>query len=231
VPEAIVGTAFFPGGYDLWNPAGTLPLPKFPVGKIMVLGHDFHSEAGYEESRARGSERLSQPTWKNLIDVLTRASIGLEECFFTNVYMGLRKGDKTTGPFPGATDDRFVQHCRTLLLKQIATQRPSLIITLGVNAPVMLASLSNDLPSRRIGLGLKYLNDSNAVVSKVTFLDLPNFLTTTVALIHPCLRGPNLRHRRYRGLEGDEAEILMLEDARGIARTSKDWELGKQTNW
>lgn len=40
VPEAIAGTAFFPGGHGLWMEEGA---PSFPVGGIMVLGHDFHS--------------------------------------------------------------------------------------------------------------------------------------------------------------------------------------------
>src|SRR5688572_23127445 len=96
VPHPIIGTAFFPGGFGLWNPKSTYPLPDFPIGGVMVLGHDFHSEAGYHESVARGAESLRQPTWRNLLNVLGRAEITPENCFFTNVYMGLRAGTATT---------------------------------------------------------------------------------------------------------------------------------------
>lgn len=47
VPEPIIGTAFFPGGFGLWNPVATKPLPPMPKGGVMVLGQDFHSEHGY----------------------------------------------------------------------------------------------------------------------------------------------------------------------------------------
>src|SRR5205085_11079262 len=87
VPQPIVGTAFFPGGYGLWNPAGTYPLPEFPLGGMMVLGHDFHSEAGYQASFERGKESETQPTWRNLLALLATVGIKPEVCFFTNAYM------------------------------------------------------------------------------------------------------------------------------------------------
>src|SRR5687767_9546772 len=92
VPECIKGTAFFPGGYGLWRPDTSTPLPPFPVRGIMVLGHDFHSEYGYRESLARGCEAETQPTWRNLLVLFKAAGIAPERCFFTNVYMGLRAG-------------------------------------------------------------------------------------------------------------------------------------------
>ena len=126
----------------------------------MILGHDFHSEAGYQQSVERGSESLSQPTWRNLIDVLGRTGIETAQCFFTNIYMGLRAGDKATGCFPGACDEDFVAHCRRFLSRQIDTQRPALIITLGLHVPTMLASLTH-IPKWTAARGLKDLNDSN----------------------------------------------------------------------
>jgi uracil-DNA glycosylase len=182
----------------------------------MVLGHDFHSEAGYGESLKRGAESLNQPTWKNLLDVFDRAEIRPAECFFTNVYMGLRAGTKTTGPFAGARSAEFVTHCQQFLAAQIEAQRPSLIVTLGTIAPRVLSRLSPELSVWNAPVGLKGLNNSHALIQRVTFPNLPGFDTTAVALIHPCLRRPNLRHRKYRGLEGDAAEIRMLRDARRI---------------
>ncbi len=62
VREPISGLAFFPGGYGLWGTGPDRPLPPLPVGGVMVLGHDFHSETGYEESLRLGGERRIMPT-------------------------------------------------------------------------------------------------------------------------------------------------------------------------
>jgi hypothetical protein len=213
VPHPIVGTAFFPGGFGLWNPKSKRPLPDFPIGGVMILGHDFHSEAGYHESVARGAESLQQPTWRNLLNILGRAEIAPENCFFTNVYMGLRAGTSTTGVFPGASDSAFVAHCQRFLLMQLSVQRPSVIITLGLNAPRVLAPLSSALRVWEQARGFRSLNNNNAVIPHVVFDGITDYVTTAVALIHPSLRHASLRHREYRGLRGDAAEITMLKDA------------------
>ena len=213
VPSAIVGRSFFPGGYGLWAAEADKPLPDFPVGGIMILGHDFHSEVGYRASLARGREDSSQPTWRNLVSVLQRAGVELERCFFTNYYMGLREGKGTTGPFPGAKDSRFVNHCRSFLLDQIQTQRPELILTLGINTPEGIAALSPDLAEWGHKRGLKHLDAVGALQRNVRFPGIPGFATTVVALTHPSLRHASVRHRRYRDLIGDEAEIAMIKDA------------------
>jgi len=213
VPTAIMGTSFFPGGYGLWNPTGEMPLAAFPIGGIMLLGHDFHSESGYRASLARGSESLTQPTWRSLLDVLRRASVPLEQCFFTNYYMGLREGTETTGPFPGATDRAFVTHCRAFLLDQLRTQRPRLVITLGVNTPWGIAPLSKDLTEWGRQRGLRHLDAAGPVRRGVRFEGVSEFATTIVALTHPSMRHASVRHRRYGGMAGDAAEMSMLSDA------------------
>jgi hypothetical protein len=219
VPWPIIGTAFFPGGIGLWNPKKQYPLPKFPLGKVMVLGHDFHSETGYCESLSRGAESDNQPTWRNLRELFGLAGIALEECFFTNIYMGLRAGSATTGVFPGACDATFVSHCQRFLVKQLATQRPALIITLGVNVPAILGPLS---PVLRQAWGnaqtLRDLNNESAVLTAVNFARIPRFSTTAVALIHPSQRHASLHHREYKSLIGNDAEIRMLKDGLEISR-------------
>src|SRR6266851_1068389 len=80
VPEPIVGTAFFPGGFGLWNPAATKPLPPMPRGGVMVLGQDFHSEHGYRESLHLGFESPTQPTWFWLTRLLAQGGIAPERC-------------------------------------------------------------------------------------------------------------------------------------------------------
>ena len=217
VPVPIPGTAFFPGGYGLWNSAAGQPLPTFPVGGIMVLGHDFHSESGYRASIARGRESASQPTWRNLVDVFGRAGVPLEGCFFTNYFMGLRAGDATTGPFPGAKDAEFVSYCQAFLVEQLRAQRPRLVITLGVHTPPGVAALSRDLRDWGTGRGLRHLDSVGALRTGARIDDVPGFSTAFVALTHPSLRHASVRHRRYMDLAGDAAEVALLRDAVRVA--------------
>lgn len=211
IPEPIPGLAFFPGGSGLWHAALGQPLPPFPLGGVMVLGHDFHSEEGYRASLARGHERYSQPTWRNLTVLLGEAGVDLGACFFTNVYMGLRAGAKTTGPFPGATDPAFVAHCRRFLVRQLAAQRPALILTLGVYAPRMLAPISPDLAHWADGRGFRHL-DEVGPVRVAAFPDVPGLTAAVVALTHPCMRTASVHRRRYGAVTGGAAELSMLHD-------------------
>lgn len=213
VPRPIPGIAFFPGGYGLWRPNPKEPLPPLPVGGTMVLGHDFHSAAGYRASFRLGREPETQPTWRNLLALFERAGIDPRECFFTNVYMGLRAGRATTGPFPGASDTEFVAHCLSFLADQLAAQRPSLVITLGVNVPPLLAQLSEDLADWRLETSIKHLDSTGPLRLVGGFAALPGFHTTVAALIHPSLRHASIRYRRYKNFSGDEAEVALLKDA------------------
>lgn len=220
VPEPIPGLAFFPGGYGLWGTVRGEPLPMFPVGGIMVLGHDFHSEEGYAKSLRRGSERTKMPTWRNLLKLLDAAGVQRERCFFTNLYMGLRKGAATTGEFPGAGDQAFVTHCKAFLSQQIDVQRPALLITLGVHVPKVLGSMSPALAAWTEGNGLKHLDAVGPLQSGVTFPAVPNFETTVVALIHPSLRHASLRHRRGDAPVGTDPEIPLLR--RGLSAGERE---------
>jgi hypothetical protein len=213
VPERIPGLAFFPGGLGLWGAKPDAELPPMPIGGVMVLGHDFHSRAGYDESYRLGGERLTLPTWRNLLAVLDEAAIPRESCFFTNLYMGLRSGDKTTGVFPGASNDRFRRHCQDFLLRQLSVQRPRLIITLGIQVPPVVAELSDQLAPWATGRGIRHIDTVGALRTGVAFERLPDFSTTVVALLHPSLRQASLRHRRYRGLVGPDTERALLRDA------------------
>ena len=212
VPEPIAGRAFFPGGYGQWMEDGATTLADFPVGGIMVLGHDFHSVKGYEESRRLGYERLTQSTWSNLRKLLDAAALPLHRCFFTNLYMGLRVGS-ATGVFPGAGDGAFVRHCTSFLLHQIAVQRPTLILTLGIHVPPVIGGLALALKPWASGRGLKHLDDVGPVKTGVRFFGIEDFATTAVALIHPSLRHASFRHRRFEGAIGAEAELAMLRRA------------------
>ena len=142
ISERIDGTAFFPGGWGLWNTQPHELLPLVPIGGSMVLGHNFDSEAGFQRSLRHGSENLKSATWGNLLAFLEQVGISPEQCFFTNAYVGLRAGKHAMGAFSGARDPEFVCWCRNFLLKQLQLIQPRLIFTLGVYVPGFLAPLS-----------------------------------------------------------------------------------------
>jgi len=212
VPEPIIGTAFFPGGFGLWNPAATKPLPPMPRAGVMVLGQDFHSEEGYRESLEQGFESPTQPTWFWLARLLGEAGIDPARCYFTNAYMGLRAEGKT-GRFPGASSPAFVERCRKFLGRQLAIQRPRAILTLGLPAARFLASLSSALTDWTKALGMRQIDVAGPVRQGARFHGVPDLEATVVALTHPSLRPANVRRRRWENLAGHDAELAMIRKA------------------
>ena len=223
VPEQIQGTCFFPGGTGLWHGQAET-IPEFPVGGVMVLGHDFHSVLGYERSRLGGSENLRSPTWRQFVEFLARVPIALEHCFFTNAYMGLRAGAGTTGKFPGAASAQFVQACREFLLAQIAVQQPALILALGNYVPAFLAPLSPQLADWSRGNFRDRDRRDIAIRSGACFTGSPLPACVVVSLLHPSFRPSNVRHRRWKELSSDDAEVALVREAwrlAGVAKTRR----------
>ena len=213
VRRPIPGPSFFPGGYGLWDAKIDAPLPVFPVSGVMVLGHDFHSETGYEASLERRRESENQPTWRNLLKLLRAADVPLERCFFTNFYMGLRKGKVTTGVFPGATDKDFRRHCSEFLIEQLKAMRPSVIVTLGKYVPALIAPLSSDLNGWLDSKTFRHIDEAGPVQWHCAFEGVPDFETTIVALVHPSMRHASIGRRTYKNHKGHHAEMAMLRDA------------------
>lgn len=214
VPGRIPSTAFFPGGSGLWGTEPDQPFPPMPVRGVMVLGHNFDCEAGFYYSLAHAGENLRGPTWRTIRDVLTRADIAMNQCFFTNAYMGLIAGDKPVGQFPGRNNAEFVRRCRQFLLVQLRVQQPRLVLTLGKEVPPVLAPLSPEVSQN--WTDARTLQDIDrlgaALIFPVNFTDVPR-ATAVVALTHPANRAPNVKRRHYKGHEGDDAEMALLRDA------------------
>jgi uracil-DNA glycosylase len=203
VPEPISGTAFFPGGLGLWlheNGSGASP-----IGQIMIVGQDFNSEKVYEQARRDGTEVHRSATWKALQKLLLGSDISLEQCFFTNLYMGLRHGGgPETGRFPGARDEHFVQRCLAFFIKRLEVVRPKLILTLGVEPFRVLAT--HLFPHERAPKTL------TACVEIYRSVPLTHGSVTVVALTHPSFYDANVWRRKYAGLSGAEAEKAMIAD-------------------
>ncbi len=236
VKKMLCSTAFFPGGSGLWHTPPkkemlpstlqashaffvNLKRPTMPKKKIMVLGNDFGLKDGYKGVRNNPYGNLkSSSTWCNLLELLYRARIKPKNCFFTNAYMGLRIAGRHTGPSPGADDPKFVERCESFFLdKQIAVQKPRLILALGEHSIKFIAKLSSDLDPWKEWKNFEKLDaDGVSYIEKVSFKDSAEQLATVVALVHPSGRkmfdGKNVKDRHYCGKEGEAAELAMLKD-------------------
>lgn len=236
VPKMLCSTTFFPRDSGLWHtpPKEMLPStlqasysffvnsnfvnskrPTMPKKKIMVLWNDFGPKDGYKGVRNNPYGNLhSSATWRNLLELLHHAGIKPKNCFFTNAYMGLRVAGGPTGPSPGADDPKFVKRCESFFLdKQVAMQKPRLILALGEYPIKFIAQLSSDLAAWRRWQGFEKLDASGPLISDVRFKGSEEQTVTVVALVHPSMRNSNAKHRCYCGKEGKAAELAMLKDA------------------
>jgi hypothetical protein len=209
VPEMVDTTAFFPGGTGLWN---CNEQSKSPT--ILVLGQDFSNVVEYEKILNKIVKDTDCATWRNLLKVFKEAGVKLEDCFFSNVFMGLRETASMTGEFPGYVNDEFMDKNLKFLNFQIETIKPKLIITLGKYAAEMINRISSE--------DLVNWKDFNALrggdIGFVKDVSFGEMKVDCVALEHPSMRVPNVWRREYcdsRGTsyKGNDAEINMMKDA------------------
>jgi len=219
IPERIPGTAFFPGGAGLWGTVPGAALPPMPMGGVMLVGNNFDSEASYQLSLRNGMEHVNGGTWRPLRRLLSQAGIPVERCFFTNAYMGLKPGDQTTGLLPASRDESFRARCQMFFLQQLRVMQARVIVALGAYVPPFLAPLSDDLLSDDLrsvwSMDTTFAAlDRNgvALVYPVTFATLAH-PAAVATLVHPSYRHINIKLRQYKGLQGDHAEVALLQDA------------------
>lgn len=208
VPEPIGGTAFFPGGLGLWleQDYALQPFPK----NFMVVGQDFNTFATYERVRTAGSEVDSSPTWRNISRIFPMLDVPLKDCFFTNVYMGLRAVGPEIGRFPGAKDRRYAARCVTFFRRQLEVVRPKIILTLGLE------------PLRFLGhgvFGFRPPGTMSRCDQIYLSLAVAHGEVALVALTHPSLYFVNVRHRRFGALRGDRGRAC---DGAGLLNLSYD---------
>lgn len=203
VKEMINITAFFPGGSGLWSEEKTKDFPS-----ILVLGQDFSTVKQYEDMLVGKASDLESPTWRNLIKLFREADLELKECYFSNVFMGLRDTVSMVGEFPGFKDKGFVDRNVEFLSFQIETIKPHVIITLGKYTAEMLTYLpGTDL---KVWSKWKALREANNGIKFEAKLN--NHTCTCIALEHPSMRNSNVKRRVYGDYCGHEAEVEMLRE-------------------
>jgi hypothetical protein len=208
VLEYLRGTAFFAAaaGLQVTDPDG--PLPPFPFGGVMVVGHNLDSETAFyrrlESGLAHGGPDRPMLTWRNLYRLLNVAGLTAGDRFFTNAYVGLKAGDDPTGRFPGADDPEFRLWCRGFLGEQISVMKPRAVATLGTGSRRFLSTMVPELTA-----WASTRNPTPGVVRA----HLGDHDFAAVALLHPSGYHGSLGRRRYRDCTGLEAEAALIRDA------------------
>jgi hypothetical protein len=211
VNGGVSGTSFFPGGSGLVKNADAT-WPDWPQGKIMVVGNDWGTKAEYDGLVSHPSNEMKSSTWRGILNlfctVLRERELTLQDCFFTNAYMGVRRIGSSTGECPGRSDKVFREQCTDFLRAQIAYQQPALIFTIGKWAPEVMAALAPCL--REWGQQnpeWKFI-DAHGPLHKGVVLDgLPDHASVVAALTHfdrPWLGYPNRTYGEF----GDERGLI-----------------------
>ena len=210
VPGRLPHTSFFPGGYGLWDAWEGKELPPFPVGKIMVVGQDWGTLKTFNNDLEEPGKNLKVGMWGGLRRFFEKTEINLEDCFFTNFFMGLRETEPAMGEHPAIHDKIFRDECGKFFLTQLETQKPRLVFSLGKYVPKLLATLSDDLRDWRYCDKLLEIDDQGPLRRNVRFEN--GVTATVVSLVHPSNRHFNVGRRRYKNYEGEEAELALVKE-------------------
>lgn len=208
VPATLRGTAFFSAAAGLVIDDPDCPLPAFPFGGVMFVGHNLDCEAAFlrrlASGQAHGGSERVMLTWRNVYRLLGAAGMDARECFFTNAYVGLKVGEDPTGRFPGSGDPDFRAWCRRFLEEQVEVMRPRAIATLGSDARRFMATMAPEL------IGWSATRNPPPTVVGVT---MAGHHISVTALLHPSGYRGSLGRRAYRQRVGLAAEALLLREA------------------
>lgn len=203
----IKGTSFFPGGKGIID--GN---EKISTKKFMMLGQDWGTLKGYITDVENGQEPImSNPTWRNLLNLLDECRIKSSDCFFTNAIMGVRQEGNVIGPSPAFRDVVFIQNCRQLFLFQLEIQRPKYLFVLGHQVAKFLAGTSTQLEAWSKAKTYKAFDEQNEQIKK-NIIFQNGVSSNLVLLMHPSARKYNLDKREYNGEYGEKAQIKMIEE-------------------
>jgi hypothetical protein len=204
----LTGPAFFPEGLGLQNPTADALWPH-----IMAIGHNFGCEVYRNSINAAGRED-DKATWRNLRQLLADAdNVPIESCFMTNWFIGLQPGSKQVGEFLSRSDPRYEGECGELLLEEIRTLKPDLILLLGL--PVVrrvhriMPTLSPWADARNWSAV-----DSSSLGPVAYGVEVPGTRVTAnvVALLLPSFSPSNQRYRRAL-FPVERPEVEMIKSA------------------
>jgi uracil-DNA glycosylase len=202
------GPAFFPEGLGLQSPTADAPWPK-----LMAIGHNFGSE-NYRNEIAPAGREEDKTTWRNLRNLLRDADVPIDSCFMTNWFVGLQPGNKQVGDFLVRPCLRYEADCRELLLEQITTLKPKVILLLGLPVVVRVHEIMSAL--RPWAAAPNWSAVDNSSIGPVAYgidVDGTGVRVNVVALLHPSFSPPNQRYRKSGMFSVEKPEVEMVKGA------------------
>jgi hypothetical protein len=201
------GPAFFPEGLGLQNPVREAPWPE-----MMAIGHNLGCEDYRNEIETAGRED-KKATWRNLRRLLSDAEQPIESCYMTNWYIGLQPGNRQVGEFLAQPDSRYESECNELLLEQIATLKPEVILLLGLPVVCRAYQIMPALHAWANAPNWSAVDTSD--IGPVAYgVNVPGVgvRSNVVALLHPSFAPSNQRCRRT-VFSGEKPEVAMVKCA------------------
>jgi len=196
--------AFFPVGCGYLG-------AQFPRYGVMVVGSEFGTEKDVDKVLQARSERLSDPTWRPLLQKLNRAKIARDDCWFTNFALCSRdgSGSNSSEPSPWKGNVHFIEAFGRLFVMQVAAQRPRAIVMLGATAAEALAiAFPTVFPQWRARTIASRDAGDGAIVENALIGDFT--IPIVALLVHPSKGHLNEKYRRFRAFSGPEAEDELL---------------------
>jgi uracil-DNA glycosylase len=202
------GPAFFPEGLGVSKiETGPAPMPT-----IMAIGHNFGCQNYRDRIQPVGRED-AEPTWRNLDRLLIKAGADPAYCFRTNWFIGLMPGNEQKGPFLKKQDLTYEEACRALLLKQLATLRPSVVLLLGPEVVRRVYQIAPALGSWK-STGSFAEIDRSQIGHSPREVEVPSasLETNFVALLHPSFADVN-QGRRMKKMKSPMTEAQLVAAA------------------
>ncbi len=222
VTGEIKGFSFFPGGKGTYYDSEESPdkSEKISDKEYMILGHDWGTLSYYNKdmNKPESKKDPTDPTCRNLKNLLEQVNIKPENCFFTNAILGVRKDIKITAKPPAfeKENEEFLRYCRDFFKKQVSIQRPKVIFVLGRYPAKFLAPILAPLNDKTKVWGkfpnFKTIDEQGAQVIKNVEI-LPNLFVNFVLLVHPSWSHVTSKGRTYKTYQGPKAEIEMIKEA------------------
>jgi|GEM_PF-3188870 len=224
IPEQLGCTAFFPGGYGLWLKGGNNrpdTLPAFPVNGIMMLADIFDPYEAYFKlrdeynlSKSIQCSNIYGKFWNGLKNIIEQSKCQFESIFFSNVYMGIFKCDKTYFHKKTKTSRDYTDRCNEFLLQQILIQRPRLIFAIGLKSAECLGSLFEVQEWKKPSISS--MNKNRTFFKAIMHGDI----RFNMGYIADPTYKINEEKREYGGKEYREANIKFVADALSLTNIS-----------
>lgn len=207
------GMAFFPIGRGLVAPRDFTISDK----PVMVLGQDFGTVEYVRRLDEEGrTEEVNSQTWRELRQLLPASGIPLEDCFFTNVYMGLRKAGNMVGVLPASKNVVYRAWCEGFFRLQLSIQRPRMIVVLGMEPARFVGRIFPEVGVWNARATFTQLQTNGQLARTIS---AEHGDVAVVVIPHPSFLHANQHRCKWHGISGRPALERMLTDVFSDARS------------